>query len=128
AVELAGLFLRLDVELSPEQVHTGLVLPKSSGSPAQVQVKAQGCAVGGSLEGVERKKPEGRGQRPLRGPRYSLDLDELGERLECQFPHAFPLCREPFLEGGWMRPLGGEALEEVASIQDGRPFQRVRRP
>ena len=82
--------------------------------------------MGGLLEGIESQKPQGNGQRALRRFR-TLDVDELGERLEHQLPQAFPLPCEPLFEGGWMRPLGGQALEEVAMIQDRRPFKVGRR-
>ncbi len=55
--------------------------------------------MGDLLEGIERKKPQGCGQRPVRRTRHALNVDELGERLERQLSEAFAFAREPFLEG-----------------------------
>ena len=56
-----------------EQAHTDLVLPKRGGAPPQLHLEAHDRAMGGFLEGIERQKPEGGGQRALRGARGALE-------------------------------------------------------
>src|SRR5262249_11700887 len=83
--------------------------------------------MGGLLERIERKKPQGCGERAVRQTRHALNVDELGERLERQLSEAFAFACEPFLEGGWMRTLPGQTLEEVTAIQTNGPFKGIRR-
>jgi hypothetical protein len=55
--------------------------------------------MGDLLEGIEREKPKGGGQRAIRRTGRALNVHELGECLEGQLPEAFAFAREPFLEG-----------------------------
>jgi hypothetical protein len=124
---MARFLLRLDVELAAERVHTCLILSKRCGAPAELDVQTHGRAMGDLLEGIERKKPQRCGQRAVGRTRHPLDVDELGERLERQLSEALAFARQPFLEGRWMRPLSGQTLQEVTSIQHDGPFEGIRR-
>jgi hypothetical protein len=79
------------------------------------------------LERIQSENPEGSVQRALRRSRRSVHGDKLGERLERQLCHAFSLGAEPLFEVGWMWPLCGEALQQLAAILAQGTFEAVER-
>ena len=76
----------------------------------------------GLLEGVERDQPQRRLERVLGGSRPALLREEPGQGLEREFAQPLSLGHEPVLEE---RAAEGEALQEVAPIESGRPRQGV---
>ena len=76
----------------------------------------------GLLERVERDQPERRLQGVLGGPGPALLREQLGQGLEGELPQPVSLGHEPVLEE---RAAEGEALQELAPVESGRPRQGI---
>src|SRR5215470_184558 len=99
-VDLLGGFLRLNTELTLEDVDAELILTQRRRAPTLEGVEAHECSMGHFLQRIEAEQS----QRGLNGWLRLVELhlvsEQLGERLEGEFVQALPLGPQPLLELG----------------------------
>lgn len=109
-VELPGLLLRLDSQLSLQGAYTDLVLLEGRPPAAESGVEAHEAPVDRLLKRIERDQSQRRPERILCSSGLTLPGKQPGQGLDCQLPQPLSLGHEPVLEE---RPTEGEALQKV---------------
>src|SRR5215470_3629250 len=123
-VQLARGRFRLRVELSLEHPDAHLVLPECRGAPTLAIVETHEGSVRRLLERIKSEQAQPRLNGNLGGAGLHLVAQQPGEPLQGKLTQALALDDEPLLE---RRFSYREPLEKVASIEDERSIQRLRR-
>ena len=99
-VDLLGGFLRLNTELTVEDVDAELILTQRRGAPALPGIEAHERAMGHFLQRIEAEQSQRRLDRRFRSLELQPVREQLGERLEGEFVKALSLGAQPLFERG----------------------------